>query len=251
VFRTAAFFPHMERISILCLLLLATPLKAADPVTTAIQHAEALPPDKALAALLPYEQQGARRADYVARLAIAWAEVTDQQGKEAAQKAVRYAETAAQLNPREAQAHLALAIAYGKMTGFVDNTTKMKLSRQIRDEATRALELDPGLDLAHQILGRWHYGIATLNPILKLAAKVVYGELPQASMDEAVAHLEKAAALNPKRLSNHHQLAMVYQAIGKPEKAGPHWKAILSLPSSGDPDDNAAVAAARKALGKR
>ena len=172
-------------------------------------------------------------------------------GREAAQNAVRYAETAAQLNPREAQAHLALAIAYGKMTDFVDNTTKMKLSRQIRDEAERALELDPGLDLAHQILGRWHHGIATLNPVLKFAARVVYGELPPASLEEAVAHLEKAVVLNPKRLSNHHQLAVLYQAAGKPEKALPHWKAILSLPASEDPDDTAAVAAARKALGKR
>lgn len=243
----------MERIStlLLCSLLLAAPLHAADPIAIAIERAEVMTPAKALETLLPYEKQGARRADYMARLAIAWAEVTDQRGREAAVKAVHYAETAAQLNPREAQAHLALAIAYGKMTDFVDNTTKMKLSRQIRDEANQALALDPKIDLAHQILGRWHYGIATLNPVLKWAAKIAYGELPAASLDEAVAHLEKATTLNPKRLSNHHQLAIAYQAVGKPEKALPHWKAILTLPSSGDADDEAAVAAARRILAKQ
>lgn len=228
--------------------LAAATAPAADPIGAAIATVENMPPDKALAYLIPFEKDASQRADYIARLSMAWAETVDQGGREAATHALKYAESATLLDPKEPQAHLALAIACGKMTDFVDNNTKMKLSKRIRDEATLALELDPKIDLAHQILGRWNYGIATLNPVLKWAAKMVYGALPPASIDDAVAHLEKATALNPKRLSNHQQLALVYKAAGQPAKALPHWQAILALHSSGDADDEAAMAQARKEL---
>lgn len=165
----------------------------------------------------------------------------------AATNAIAAAQRATTLAPESARAHVALAVAYGKRTDYVDNSTKMSLSRQIRDEAERALALNPNEELAHHIMGRWNYGFATINPVLKLAARVVYGTLPAASLETAQRHLEQAAALNPRRLATHQYLALIYEATGTKEKAAQHWKIVLELPA-GDAEERAAQKEARKAL---
>ncbi len=212
-------------------------------------------PAESVATLLAAARVGPPRADLLARLSQAWSRDVDALAKKkkngeaehAARSAVETAERAVQTDPACAEAHLALAIACGKLTDFVDNSTKMALSRRIRDEAQQTLALNPKSDLAHHILGRWNYGIATLNPMLKLAARVVYGALPPASLAKAANQLEQAAALNPKKILHHHHLALVYRALGEKEKEKGQWKLVLQLPAA-DEEDAAAQKEARKAL---
>ncbi len=228
----------------------------ADSVTDAIARAERQSPGEAVETLLAAERGAPGRADLLASLSRAWSESVDAHAKKkevkaaerAAKAAVESAERAVKLDPKSASAHLALSIACGKLTDYVDNTTKMALSRRIRDEARQALSLNPKEDLAHHILGRWNYGIATLNPMLKLAARVAYGALPPASIADAASHLERAAALNPQRIIHHQQLAIIYQAMKEKEKARQEWSKVMDLPAV-DSEDEAAKKQARSALG--
>ncbi len=231
----------------------------ADTVEEAIARADRQPPREALKTLLHVEPQssgsGAGRAPLLAQISMAWSDTVDLDEKNPvaaeadAKNASEAAERAVKADPGNAKAHLALSIACGKMTDFVDNSTKMALSKRIRDEAQRAIALDPKEDFAYHILGRWNFGIATLNPMLKLAARVAYGALPPASMEEAARNLEKAAALAPRRVIHHQQLALVYKAMGRREKAAEQWKIVLDLPAA-DSGDEAAKKEAREALGK-
>lgn len=192
-------------------------------------------------------------ASSLARLSRSWADTVDvapdrDAARKAAQQALDLAQEAVRADPRNAQAHLALAIADGKWTDFVDAKTKIALSREIRSEAERAIALDPKLDLAYHVLGRWHLEIARVNPLLRFGARFTVGALPPASLDEAVRNLEKAAELSPKTILHHQHLALAYQAQGRRSDAAHQWRLVLDLPAT-EREDEAAKRQARAALG--
>jgi len=102
------------------------------------------------------------------------------------------------LHPDSADAHLLLALVMGRKAEIAGGKTRIRLSVQVRDEALKALELNPRLDAAYHILGRWNYEIASLNWFTKTAARVVYGGLPKASLQEAALMYEKATEFAPQ-----------------------------------------------------
>jgi len=167
-----------------------------------------------------------------------------------AQRSLDAAQRAVKLAPENAKAHLALAIAYGRMTDFTSNKTKLEYSRIIKAEAERAIALDPREDFAYHVLGRWHYGVATLNPMLKMMARMVYGGMPDASLDEAARNLKKAAEITPQRIMHHFELARVYVALGKRDLAKKEWQTILALKPE-DSEDEQDQRAARVELAKK
>ena len=170
--------------------------------------------------------------------------------KAAAEKSLDYSRRALALDPGNAKAHLSVAVAYGKMTDFVGNKTKLEYSKLVKEEAAKAIELDPSDDFGWHVLGRWHHGVASLNPVLRALAKVVYGGLPPASEEEAARCLRKAAEIAPQRITHHASLARVYEALGQRDLAKKEWQLVLSLPAAGG-DDHKAKREAAKAVKAR
>ena len=154
-----------------------------------------------------------------------------------ARRSLDEAKQAVALAPDNPKAHLALAVAYGRLTDFEDNRTKVEYSRYVKAEADKTLELDPREDFAYHVLGRWNYAVATLNPMLKLIAKFVYGGMPDASLEEAVRDYKKAIDLAPQRVIHHHELARAYVALGRMDDARKEWETELTL----KPEDNEGV----------
>jgi len=146
-----------------------------------------------------------------------------------ATRALDLAKKAVALAPDNPKAHLALAVAYGRLTDFVDNRTKIEYSRYIKDEAAETIQLDPNEDYAYHVLGRWNYGVATLSPVLKLMARYIYGGLPDASLEDAVRDFKKAIAIAPQRIIHHHELARAYVALGQLDDARKEWQTELNL----------------------
>jgi tetratricopeptide (TPR) repeat protein len=154
-----------------------------------------------------------------------------------ARASLRYSQRAVEIDPNNAHAHLSLSISYGKLTDFTDNKTKIEYSKLIRDEALKAIELNPNEDFAYHVLGRWHFGIANINPVLKLLTKMVYGSLPKASNQEAVQYLRKATEIAPQRIMHHYELARIYVALGQRDLARREWRKILDLPALDKQDE--------------
>ncbi len=167
--------------------------------------------------------------------------------EQVAKKAFTYAQRAVELDPKVAKAHLSLAIAYGHMTDYIGNKEKLEYSKYIKDEASKSIELDPTDDYAWHVMGCWHSGVANVNGMLKLLAKMVYGGMPPASNEEAVRCLKKAIELSPQRMMHHSELARVYQFMGQKEQADKEWKIVLSLPAM-DKEDESDQTDARTAL---
>jgi Flp pilus assembly protein TadD len=151
--------------------------------------------------------------------------------------ALESAQRAVSLDPTNAQAHLSLAIVYGRIALHESARRKVEMSRPIRQEAETAARLDPKNDYAWHVLGRWNYEVANFNPILKALAQTVYGKLPQASNEKAIACFSKAIALQPRRVSHHVELGRAYVALGEKQKARDEFNKALSLPAVEKDDD--------------
>lgn len=119
----------------------------------------------------------------------------------------RFARKCVALYPDSAQAHFTLALALGRMANLAGGKRRIALSKEIKLEADSTLALNPKHFGAMHILGRWHYGIASLSWLERSVAKVIYGGIPQgASMEHARAYFEQAIALDPKTPINHYWL---------------------------------------------
>ncbi len=176
--------------------------------------------------------------------------VPDEAAKKAqAEKALAYAKRAVALQPDNAVNVLSLAVCHGKMGVFSDTRSKIEYSRLVKLEAERALALDPTYDWAHHVLGRWHYEVASLGGTTRFFIRLVYGGLPAASLDEAIAQLQKAVALAPARVPHHLELGFAYLAAGRKTEARASFSTGLALPSV-ELYDESAKERARAALAK-
>jgi tetratricopeptide (TPR) repeat protein len=153
------------------------------------------------------------------------------------QKALGAAKRAVASDPNNSQAHLALAIVYGRIALNEPARRKIEMSRFIKQEADASVRLDPKNDYAWHVLGRWNYEIANFNPLLKVLAQAIYGKLPEASNETAVECFKKAIALQPRRLVHHLELGRAYLALGDKAKAREELNQGLSLPSLAKDDD--------------
>ena len=154
-----------------------------------------------------------------------------------AKRSLDDAKQAEALAPDNSKAHLAVAVAYGRLIDFMDDRTKVEYSRYVKSEAEKAAELDPKEDFAYHVLGRWNYRVSTMGTLLKLIAKYVYGGMPDASLEEAVRDFQKAIEIAPQRVIHHHELARTYVAMGRMDDARKEWQTELTL----KPEDNEGV----------
>lgn len=166
-----------------------------------------------------------------------------------AASALAYAERAAALEPGNAVNVLSLAVARGKLAVYSGTREKVRLSRLIKEDAERALALDPSYAWAHHVLGRWHYEVAELGATARIFVKLFYGGLPPAKVSEAVNHLERAVALEPTELNHWLELGFAHAAAGQREQARVAWERGLAMPLR-DKHDAPAQDRARAALAK-
>jgi len=153
-----------------------------------------------------------------------------------AKLSLEYAKKAVREAPDNAEAHVCLSIAYGKMTDFTDNKTKMEYSKIVKSEAEKAVELNPKNDMALLILARWNFDMATLNPILKAIAQTMYGQLPPASKDLAIEYFQKAIAAAPEKIIHHAEYAQALETMGKTKEARAEWLRVKQLKPTGAED---------------
>jgi tetratricopeptide (TPR) repeat protein len=152
------------------------------------------------------------------------------------EKAIDYAQRAIAADPRDAMAQLAVAVCYGRVAPLMDNKTKIAYSRHVKEYADKALALDPNNDLIYNVLGSWNYELAGLNPVLRSIAGWIYGQIPDASYEEAAKDFQHALQLNPNRLANHIGLGRAYAALGKPAEARTEIERGLSMPDQAKDD---------------
>jgi tetratricopeptide (TPR) repeat protein len=172
---------------------------------------------------------------------------TIDQKKHYAETALGYARRAVALDPTNPVNVLSLAICHGTLAVYSDTRGKIQYSRLVRAEAEEALRLDPNYAWAHHVLGRWHYEVATLGATSRFLVRLLYGGLPDASLDQSLHHLRLAATLEPGELNHWLELGFACAAAGETATARREWERGLAMPTQRKQDE-AAKQRAREAL---
>lgn len=157
-------------------------------------------------------------------------QTTREAKKDYALRARGFARRSFDLEPTNAVHALSLAICHGHIAVVSDARTKVEMSRLIKEDAERALRLDPDYAWAHHVLGRWHYEVAGLSGVARFFARMLYGGLPPASFDEGIGHLRCATELDPGELNHWIDLGFAYQAAGRMAEARAAWDRGLTMP---------------------
>jgi tetratricopeptide (TPR) repeat protein len=149
-----------------------------------------------------------------------------------------YAARAVELEPNNIEAHLALVISLGLLSEVSDSPSeKVKNAKLIYTEGQAMLRLDSAYSAAYFVLGKWHFELARLNWMERMACQLFFGGLPEGiSMDKAVLYLQKASVLEPNTILYLFGEARAYYYLGEESKAIRLLKHALTLPIR-EPDD--------------
>ncbi len=142
-----------------------------------------------------------------------------------------YAATAYRLYPNSSSANFAMSLSIGRVSLVGTNRERVEMARDVRTYAENAVRLDPNNFGAYHILGRWNYEVNNLNLAEKTFAKVLYGGLPKASIQQAIYYYEKSRSIDPAFLLNYLELARTYHHMDDDRKAVAYLRILLNLPN--------------------
>lgn len=154
--------------------------------------------------------------------------VTDRERQVVNLKALEYAERAIAQHPDSPGGYLGACISKGRLGLFMDNRTKVKLAKEAREAAQTAIQLGPDNDIAHHLMGRWHYEMSKLNVVVRTIVRVMYGtELQPGTKEDALKSYNKAIELAPERLVHKVEAGRVLLELGEKEQAKKILEAAL------------------------
>jgi tetratricopeptide (TPR) repeat protein len=154
-------------------------------------------------------------------------------------RATACARRAVALCPTNSTAHASLAVCFAKACPLADIKDAVAYSRLLKAEAETAVRLNPREDVAYYLLGRWNCGVANMGILAAAYVRVVYGGLPSASNEEAIADFKKAIAIAPDHPIYHAGLANVYKITGQTAAAQAEFKKCVALKPSDRNDRDA------------
>jgi tetratricopeptide (TPR) repeat protein len=143
-----------------------------------------------------------------------------------------WARRAVAADPNGADGHFALSQAIGRASLTLGKKERVKRAKEVRDEALKAVELDPRHDGAYHVLGRWNAEIMRLSGIQRFFAKSFLGGevFNQASWANGFQYMEKAVSLRPDYIYHHLDLAEMYIDEERWADARSQLELIATLP---------------------
>jgi len=197
---------------------------------------------------LYYERLDGHEAEVRWRLSRAYGsvgELAPPENQEAQyDKAIEHGRKAIEADPKSSDAHAWLAAALGKKALYAEAKKGVQMSKEIKEEAEKAIALDPKNFIPYIVLGIWNREIANLGFLERAGAKILYGGLPPASNEDSVKMLEKALALRPDSLKARYELGQTYISMGEYAKAKRELQKVIELPKVVALDDKIKKSAA-------
>lgn len=134
--------------------------------------------------------------------------------------------------PKNAEAAYVMALTQAKLSEIQpDNKKLIECVRNSKIYADEALAINPGHAKANFTVGKWHMEMANLNLVKKAAVKLIFGGLPEGSMDSAVVYLEKARTQDPYFVNTYLELAKIYNQLHQPTKVIEVLTKMVKLPT--------------------
>jgi hypothetical protein len=157
-----------------------------------------------------------------------------------------YAVRAYSANPKNAEAAYVKSLTQAKLSDIQpDNKKLIECVRNSKIYADEALAINPAHAKANFTLGKWHMEMANLNMVKKAAVKLMYGGLPEGSIDSAVVYLEKARVQDPYFVNTYLELAKIYDQLHQPTKVIEVLTKMVKLPTRKTEDISLKAAGAK------
>lgn len=240
----------------LCMLAAPAAAKSADELLAdGDQHYAAARLPEARSAYLASLQESPGRYATLCRLSRTESELGEVQKGDAQREtraaAVEHARAAVKAAPDSAAGHVWLAVALGRQALDEGPKTRLALSREIKSEVDRALQLDPGIGRAWHVLAMWNVKLSGLNAIERMAANVVLGGVPKgASFENAEKAFQKAIALEPDYVNHRLEYGRLLKDRGRKDEARQELRRAVALPPTSGALDLRYQAEARELLAK-
>ena len=165
--------------------------------------------------------------------------------------AVEHARAAVKAEPDSAAGHVWLAVALGRQALGEGAKTKLALSREIKSEVDRGLQMDPRIARAWHVLVVWNVKISELNAIERMAANAVLGGVPKgASFANAETAFQKAIQLEPNYVHHRLEYARLLHGLHRDAEAKRELEKAVALPPTSSALDARHQAEARELLAK-
>ena len=143
-----------------------------------------------------------------------------------------YAKKAIKINPNDSQVHFLNSAAMGMHALQLGKKQQIAMSKEIRAEIEKAIELDAKNDLAWHALGRWERRMAEIGGVTRFFGGILYGKIPKGSNDEAVKDFQKAIEIKPDYSNHHLELGRTYLALKKKDLAAKEFELAIASPIS-------------------
>lgn len=168
------------------------------------------------------------------------------QQKEKYEIAKTFADKALAIDSTNADANYAEGLADLKLSTVEPENKKMVvLLKESRLFAEKVLVANPAHGRANFLLGKWNFDIVNTAWTKKAAVKVLYGGIPEATIDAALMLMEKCRVAEPYFVQNFLELGKAYKFNNNPSKAIEIFNQLVKLPNRTADD------ATWKAEGKR
>jgi tetratricopeptide (TPR) repeat protein len=173
-------------------------------------------------------------------------------GKDMAEIGMTHADRAIALDPNCHQAYRWKGILLNWSTEFDGYKKKIEKSYEIRDNFTKACELNPNDSETIHLLGRWCYEVSDVPWYMKKAASYLLATLPETSYAEALENFEKAESNDPGfYAANTLYIGKCHLALGNKPKAKEWLQKVVEFEDKGIVlmgDDIEAIEEAKKLL---
>jgi len=148
----------------------------------------------------------------------------------------RFAEAALRLAPANSEANFAMSFAMGRISLISSGREKIVAVQEIQRYAELSIKYDPANYKPYHVMGKWHYEVSNLNAFERTLARLLYGGLPPASLEQSIAFYEKSRALNPGFALNYLELARAYHRKDQNAKAIDMLNKLFALPNKSQDD---------------
>ncbi len=135
-----------------------------------------------------------------------------------------YANAALKVAPTSAEANYVKSVALGRVALISGAKDKVAASRNIKKYAEKAIKYNSKHAGAWHVLGRWNYGVATLNFAERAAANALFGGIPEGSIAKCISCYKKSMSYDPSYILNYLELGKAYIEDGQTSAA----KSILA-----------------------
>ena len=159
-----------------------------------------------------------------------------------------FADKALLIDSTNCDAIYARGLAALELSNIESENKKMVIFlREAYNYAYKSLKNNPNHGKSNFLMGKWNFIIVNTAWTKKATVKVLYGGIPDASIDNAILFMEKCKSAEPYFVQNFLELAKAYKFNNNPSKAIEILYMLVKLPNR-TPDDAIWKAEGKKLL---